>query len=294
MLKLTNNRGFPELKNKESADFYYWRIVELFLSRFRWENVPNGIDPRYLELMLFSRGQAILFYSDEMEMYLSLQLAGENTLDVYGLPENRAAIALNGANNFEGLTPQNSVIVFNNMLHMGSEQIALHYSNLLWDIDRTISVNARAQKTPVLITCDESQRLTLKNLYQQYDGNAPIIFGNKALDISGVSAVSTGAPYVADKLTQLKTDIWNECLTVLGITNVQNNKKERMIVDEVTRLQGGTLASRNSALYERETACEKFNKIFGTNMTVQYNDGASTEKGGDDDGSIYNDGEGNL
>ena len=43
-----------------------------------------------------------------------------------------------------------------------------------------MDVNIQAQKTPILILAEESQRLTMQNAYMQYDGNEPFIFGNKS------------------------------------------------------------------------------------------------------------------
>ena len=144
------------------------------------------------------------------------------------------------------------------------------FAERLYNIDRAIDVNANAQKTPVLITCEESQRLTMINLYKQFEGNEPFIFGNKALDVNGLKVLKTDAPFVCDKLYQLKTQYWNEALTYLGIANINTQKKERMITDEVARNQGGTIASRYSRLNARKQACEQINKMFGLNIDVEY------------------------
>ena len=144
------------------------------------------------------------------------------------------------------------------------------FAKRLYNLDRAIDVNANAQKTPVLIQCSEQERLTMKNLYMQYDGNTPFIFGDKNLNAKGLTVLKTDAPYVADKLYQLKTQIWNEALTYLGISNTNVTKKERMISDEVIRNQGGTIASRHSRLESRREAVAKINKMFGLNIEVNY------------------------
>ena len=104
----------------------------------------------------------------------------------------------------------------------------------------------------------------------QYDGNQPFIFGNKALDPKSLQVLKTDAPLVTDKLYQLKTQIWNEALTYLGISNTNTQKKERMLTDEVIRNMGGTIASRYSRLNERRTACDKINKMFGLNIECNF------------------------
>ena len=156
------------------------------------------------------------------------------------------------------------------MLHTNSMLDVEMFSKRLYNLDRAIDVNANAQKTPILIQCDEKQRMTMKNLYMQYDGNEPFIFGTKALDVNGLTVLKTDAPYVADKLYQLKTEIWNEALTYLGISNLNLQKKERLVSDEVTRNMGGIIASRYGRLNARRQACEQINDMFGLNISVDY------------------------
>lgn len=246
---------------------YYNRLTELAISMFEWQNLPETVDQRFLEMCLFGDGMCV-FFQDEVLGYLSLQCIIGGKLNVYRIPMERKAYATNGYQ--RELDGTNSVIIFNNYLHTNSMLDVEMFSKRLYNLDRAIDVNANAQKTPVLIQCDESQRLTMKNLYKQYEGNEPFIFGSKGLDANGLKVLQTGAPYVADKLYELKTQIWNEALTYLGISNINVVKKERMITDEVTRNQGGTVASRYSRLESRRLACKQINKMFGLNIWVDY------------------------
>lgn len=234
---------------------------------FEWKNLPDTVDARFLEMCLFSEGQAI-FFKDEVMGYLCLQCIINGKLNVYRIPIDRRAFAINGYQ--KQLNINDSVIIWNNLLHTNSEPDVRLFARRLWNLDRIIDVNANAQKTPVLIQATEAQRLTMLNLYKEFDGNAPVIFGDKNLDINGIKAISTEAPYVADKLYTLKTEIWNEALTYLGISNLNIQKKERLVSDEVTRNMGGTIASRYSRLEARRQACEEINKMFGLDIWCDY------------------------
>lgn len=263
------NTGFAESFDLNQATYiqYYNRLTELAISMFEWKNLPPTIDERFLELTLFSDGMAV-FFEDEALGYLCLQCMIGGNLDVYRVPKYRKAYATNGYNNV--LNETNSVIIFNNMLRTNSMLDVQMFSQRLANLDRSIDVNANAQKTPVMIQCDETQRLTMKNLYMQYDGNQPFIFGDKSLNTNALKVLKTDAPYVADKLYQLKVQYWNEALTYLGISNVNVQKKERMLQDEVQRNQGGVIASRYPRLQARRQACEKINRMFGTEISVDY------------------------
>lgn len=263
------NRKFWESASSNKASYiqYYNRLMELSISMFEWENLPDTIDSRFLELVLFADGMSV-FFEDEEIGYLALRTAIGGHLNLYQIPTERRAYASNGYQ--KQLNEDNSVIIFNNMLHTNSELEIEIYAKKLYNLDRAIEVNANAQKTPILITCEENQRLTLKNMYMQYDGNEPVIYADKNINPNSLKVLTTGSPYVADKLYQLKMQIWNEALTYLGISNLNVQKKERLISDEVLRNQGGTIASRYSRLNARRQACEQINKMFGLNINVDY------------------------
>lgn len=260
--------GESAIMNNATYIQYFNRLVELSVSMFEWQGLPETVDPRYLELHLFQNG-SMVYFRDEVMGDLCLDCIANGQFDVYGNPISRRAYS--SYNQYQKtLNETDSVIIWNNYLRQPSALDVKMFAKRLYNLDRIIDVNANAQKTPVLIQGTEKQRLTLVNLYKEFDGNAPFIFGDKNLDLNSLRAISTNAPYVADKLYQLKTQIWNEVLTYLGISNLNIQKKERMISDEVQRNQGGTIASRYSRLEARREAVDKINRMFGTDISVDY------------------------
>ena len=275
------NFGESLLMNNATYEQYFNRLMELSISMFEWKNLPSTCDVRYLELALFMNGSAVFFQDDVLEDYVALDVICSGRLDVYGNPVLRRAYSR--YNNYQKLLKgSNSVIIWNNYTRTNSVLDVEMFAKRLYNLDRIIDINANAQKTPILIKCDETQRLTMLNVYKEYDGNSPVIFGDKALNSNGLDVLSTGAPYVADKLYTLKTQIWNEALTYLGISNINVQKKERLITDEVTRNQGGTIASRYSRLESRREAARKINDMFGLNIEVNYREDNQPEDPGAD------------
>ena len=247
---------------------YLNRLTELSVSMFEWKNLPPTVDARYLELHLFETG-SMVYFDDDVIGNLCLDCLPSGRLDVYGNPVLRRAYS--GYNNYQKLLKEsNSVIIWNNYLHTNSILEVKMFAKRLYNLDRIIDVNANAQKTPVLIQGTEQQRLTLKNLYKEFDGNSPFIFGDKNLDLNSLKCIQTGAPYVCDKLYNLKQMYWNEALTYLGINNTGAQKRERMLAIESSQAQGGTISSRYSRLESRREAVEKINAMFGTNIEVNY------------------------
>lgn len=269
-MKKKKNQSFHNTLMANGATYvqYYNRLMELSMSMFEWKNLPDTVDERYLELGLFSSG-CMVFFKDDVIGELALNMTYQGGFDIYGEPTRRRAYSR--YNQFQTtLDKDNSVIIWNNMLRTNSALDVQMFAYRLYNLDRIVDINANAQKTPVLITCDEKQKLTMKNLYMQYEGNYPVIFGDSNLDIKSLSVLKTDAPFVSDKIYDLKIKIWNEALTYLGISNINTTKKERMITDEIIRNQGGTIASRYSRLESRRRAVKKINKMFGLNITVDY------------------------
>lgn len=260
--------GESAIMNNATYIQYFYRLVELSISMFEWQGLPETVDPRYLELHLFQNG-SMVYFRDEVMGDLCLDCMANGQFDVYGNPISRRAYS--SYNQYQKtLDESDSVIIWNNYLRQPSVLDVKMFAKRLYNLDRIIDVNVNAQKTPVLVQGTEKQRLTLVNLYKEFDGNAPFIFGDKNLDLNSLRAINTNAPYVADKLYQLKTQIWNEALTYLGISNLNIQKKERMVTDEVQRNQGGTIASRYSRLEARREAVDKINRMFGTDISVDY------------------------
>ena len=258
------------LANKISAHDYFLRLVELSLSCFKWENLPKSCDPRYLELSLLETGRAIFFKDDVTGDLLNLRFTTAGNFDVYGNPTGFEIYGYNGFTTWRDY--KNAVPMYDNNLRTMVTTNLVHFANILYDLDQTILVNANAQKTPVLILCSESQLMTLRNLYRKYEENVPYIFGDKKINDAEIKSIRTDAPYMGDRLWNLKMDYWNECLTYLGIANVSVEKKERLITDEVTRTQGGVMLNRQIRLQQRELAAERINEMFGTNIKVTFND----------------------
>lgn len=261
-----------ELNNQTYID-YYERLMELALNVFEWENLPPSVDERFLELTLYEYGYC-LYFNDEIIGNLALTCTIGGQLDVYRIPILRRAYAVNGYNKL--CKSSDSVLIFNNYLHTPTQLTIELFARRLYEIERAIDVNVKAQKTPTAILATEQQRLTMQNLYMQYDGNEPFIFGDKNMDLEGIKSIKTDAPFVADKLQILKHQIWNEALTFCGIENSNADKKERLVSDEVGSNYGNIEAQRNVMLNARRQAVEKINRMFGTNINVKFRSSLAT------------------
>lgn len=256
-------------------NFYYDWLKLIAMNVFRWEDVPKSVDVRYLELTLFERGLAV-YFNDVVLGNLTLPVNLSGTFDVYGVPKNYYAFSQTAYKNTE-LDSTNSVLIWNNYLRNATELTVQIFAGKLAKIDRTIDVNIDAQKTPLIVNCTESQRATMQIIQNNYMTNESFIWTDSALDgRNTIQVMKTESPFVADKLEVLKHNIFNDFLSVIGVENSNNDKKERLVADEVSSNYGIVEVDRNISLNTRQLAVDKINEMFGTDIKVSFNSDVQT------------------
>lgn len=261
------NKSFDTTAALNNATYldYYKRLRLLALSMFEWKNLPKSMNERFLEKTLYMFGLACFCYDDVLG-WLSLRCIPSAELNVYEESLKYTAYSINYSKEF---LRDDIVLVRNNLDQLPTDGTVQLFARRLYECERTLDVNVKAQKTPVLIKCEEKQRLTLKNVYMNYDGNSPVIFGDKNLDIDGFEVLTTEAPFIADKLNDYKRNIWNEFLSFLGVNNVQTEKAERLVTDEVNANNQMIMLSAETMLLTRQQAAAEFNEKYGFNVSVQ-------------------------
>lgn len=272
--------------NQETAIMYMWRLVDLAISVFKWKNLPKGVDERMLEWWLLRDGFVGFFYDELLksdhkqrapEGYAVLPMLIQGQWDIYEYPKDRKAYAVNG---FQyDCTEENSVIIFNNYLRVPMWITLKQYAYRLAETQRTIDININQQRTAKIIRCDEKQRLTYLNVAKEVDEGKLWIHGDKNLDLDAFQVFDTSTPYVANDLQIYKHQLWNEALTYLGIENVNTDKKERLISDEVINNMGDVEAERFTRLNARKQACNEINELFGLNVDVEFRSGTYIRTG---------------
>ena len=248
---------------------YFYRLMLISRALFKWDGLPNGIDENWIERYLFSEGKC-LFYKDPTVGYMVAKMGESGPLNYYDEPTTVTPYATNYLYTGEQLENNvNCIIIRNNDMMMPTSPTIQLYSYKLTNIDRTIDVNIIAQKTPIIVKCSDKQRLSLKNAINQRNDNEPVIYADKSLDLNSIEILDLRPPKVFTDLQLQKHAVWNECMTFLGVNNANQDKRERLVSEEVSANNEQVRASEDVMLKARERACELINKMFDLNISVR-------------------------
>lgn len=276
--KLRTNLDDNLIVNDETFIDFLERFKQVALSIFEWVNLPAGLDSRFLEKTLYYDGKAAFLY-DKEKGFMNLRACTNGNLNIYGLPTRLNCYSYGmskyrqvyyGKNELNQRRKEDEcVLVLNNFDAKPTATAIELFAWRMYNAERSSDTNIAQQKYPVLIVTDENQRLTMQNLYKKVENNEPVIFGDSKLnDLSKVKTFNTQAPYVADKLQDYKKIILNECLTFLGIQNL-NEKKERLIDKEASSNNELINLNLQARLAPRQEACKLFNEKYGENISVK-------------------------
>ena len=261
--------------NNETYRDYLERLKKIALSMFEWVNLPDTCNARYLEMSLYYRGQAALLYDNDYG-FINTQACDSGYINIYGLPtlincysfsynQMRDTYVAGAEDNSE--KDKECILVLNNYQRVPTAATLELFAYRLAELQRTFDTNVKAQRTPILIRTDQKQVFTLKKMYEEYDGNTPVIFGDKNLITDdSLKSIKTDAPLIIRELNDAKREIWNEALSFLGVSNL-SEKRERLISSEADSNNELVNLNLQSYLIPRQQACKEFNDKFGLTGT---------------------------
>jgi Phage Connector (GP10). len=288
------NMGFkrnPGNRHEQNIETMYIRLLtDLAASRFKWTNVPEEIDLRFLELTLFYQALSVFYYDGRYDKYMALRANINGHLDYQNNPTGFNVIG----NNFNSISVSairdtkifletengkdkvsqrigKGIPIWANKQRIPDIDIVLIYARKLAKLDRTVEINSDNARMPKVVVTNENMNLTMSNISRQIEEGQNNIKIRGNVNLEDVKALDLGV----DPLTILNIDIvrdrqWNKCMTLLGIQSSNQDKKERLVSDEVTANGDQTSMMRFVNLNERRAAVKKINKEYGLNIEVEY------------------------
>lgn len=256
--------NLTDLLNNLTFRSIYDRYKLIAVTAYEWNGLPDGITGRHIENFLFSDGRAV-FFRDPRMAHMCLRVDSTGQQNVYGDPLKYRAT---GFNYTREIAADDCVIIENNLLRLPTEPFVMHYVNKITEAERTMDVNIKACKTPVIFACDDRDLLSFKRLFQQVDGNVPAAFVDRGLNLESITAFQTGVKFMGNDLMDYKRAVESDLLTFLGQNNTPVDKKERLITDEA---QANNQLIQSFATMQdeaRKRAAKAINAMFGLSVTV--------------------------
>lgn len=275
-----------QITNLTTTRMYRREMLNLAQNVFEFIGMPEYIDISYLNRTLLFNGSIAFFYDDVLQSVICLPYDVLGNLDIYGRPMEIMARSANGRY-YRRLSRDEFVIMYDNNGRYPLYEDIIQMSERIALCVRTEDVNIVQQRTPRIWKTNKDKEYTVKNMINQIDGMMENVVTYDSIDIDDIGAVQAPAPYVTDKIDLHLDRLWAEFYRLIGVANLQEQKRERVIVDEMTASQGGTIASRYSRFEPRAKAIEEINKKWGLNIDVRYYDGEPSTK--EEDNNVYAD-----
>ena len=257
--------NLTDLLNGLTFRVLYDKYRLITMNRYKWSNLPDGILERHIERELFAHGKAI-FYKKPDHRFMCLKCEDTGTVNPYGDPLEYHAF---GVGFTDRIKAEDCVIIENNMLRIPTDDIIMFYVNKLAEAERTMDVNIKSNKTPVVILCDSTNVLSLKTFMNKVDGNEPAIIADTKLNLDGITALDLKTKFLGQELMDYKHSVEAELLTFLGINNPAVDKKERLITDEANSNNQLIQSFAEMQLEARRRACDEINAMFGLEISVE-------------------------
>ena len=251
---------------------WFQRLYNLAISRFKWNDLPDMCDERFIEQFLFFQPLMVGF-KDPIMGEVILPAMQDSNFDIIGDPRSVRAYGYNSNYQREGLTKENSAYLWCNLSRQPDCIVIRQFATRLTKIDRSIDLNLDAQKCPRIAYANEGNRLSVQNLVYQVDKYDPWLYlkgNNTPEDIKNlIGVLDLHVDFIAPQLENEKKETIAEVLTYLGIESNYNMKAERQFTTEVQMTLGQVEGMRFSPLLARKKFCDKFNEKFGTNISVE-------------------------
>lgn len=239
---------------------------------FAYTGLPDTVDRAILEKHLQLYGYVVFFKYNNKLYFTNAGLTG-NEKSPYNEPTealvNVPALGIN-----QRLTlNKNAVLVQNDDLRTGLLQYIKKSGTLLIENEITMLLNSYNDRIQSLITAGSDQSIAAANQYLNniINGNLGTIAENSFLkDITVHNAQSNGKIDFSDLIQYqqyLKSDLYN----MLGLSSLNNMKKERMNSLEVQANDDNVYPFVDSMLSNRKQGFKMVNKLFNGNIQVDFN-----------------------
>lgn len=262
-------------RNTALVQYYTKYLFQKVLSVFKFSGIPDYWSMNYFLYVLFGWGYVAVINTDKYGVIPQLcGLAGYNvfyqpTTAVIGNPLLNIDRELRIGTDTEIIKVQPD--------YSSVMDIVTTYGDIMRLCLETAGINLINSKLSyVFFASHKNARESMKKRYDKYASGELITVVDKTLkDENGEPAwqlftQNVGQNYISDRILNDMKTIEDRFNTDIGIPNANTQKRERMIVDEVNVNNVDTQSKVLLWLETMQDGINRVNKMFGTNIAVEY------------------------
>ena len=261
-----------QITNKQLNLYDYIRsIINRTLSMFEYENLPDTLKGAILEDQLQENGYTVVF-EYQNKLYSTVAGLSGREKNPYNQPTT-AIINIPALNYNQTLTiSKDCVLIKNDDLMVGLMPTILKHGTLSIENEITMLLadyNARIQ-TLISAGTDQTIQDAQNYINQIVDGNLSVVGESAFYQDLKVNNPSQNAKESFQDLIAyqqyIKSDLYNE----LGLSSLNNMKKERLITSEVDSESDQIFPLVDNMLRNRKEGIEMVNKLFNGKIGVDF------------------------
>lgn len=258
---------------------------------FKWEGMPQEVDTRFFERILFLGGSAALTkrapQSDVLPLWVAGRFSQQGNPDIYNNPNTILMQFPNGhaqlkrhlnvwvraVGNQHGSTKRlmqpDAVACWDNLQRMPLYNAIDLICTRLAEIDLTIDQNMRAMRVPYIVNVSEEGKKNAEVMFNKVDAGEPALYLSPlSSGVVGLQVFNSGIDYNIDKMLNDELKLVSQAYTLLGIdNNAAAEKKERVQTAETLANNEQFMVQRQSRYLARVQFAERASKVFGLQLT---------------------------
>ena len=261
--------------NEARFTTYFTILFDTLLEMFEWKNLPPSIPKRFLESYLHTTGEVYVSMINDELIASGGTLSGE--VDAYGLGTECIAVCPTG----EARGKRNIDIAYGINNDTATPDMLLYWiTHLLGETDKSIAVNVLFSRfTKIPKVKDDKDKSMMEEILKKLMNGEPQVFASKnALDLefgAGTECFELTDVNKIDKLpylTQFFEDALKRFYNFYGQPMQNQNKRAQTISDEIHGQDSVSFILPTQMLKCRQALCENINRIFGTDISVDFSD----------------------
>ena len=259
----------------EGYNYYVNYLYEKLIRIFKYENLPDTIPRDALENYTLSFGYSgvtkAVYNNEEILVAVPATKYGVGLYPFYEPLAQYCTPLIQGTNLLVG---KDIVIIKNNSYQISCDSIVKRYARQLADFDTTINVLTSNARMAVLPSFDneESAESYKAVMIANRLGQVDTVLDKSFIQKGQFTPFSNmGNSLKINDVVSARNEILRTFLAEIGITTA-NDKRERMVVDEVNVNSQMLLFNVSDMLECRQKAVEEINALYGTNITVDLSD----------------------